>query len=99
MLLWVRTLALETRGTEFEPEHPCKKLGILCVPASAVLGIFARQTWRACWSDGLAKKVGLGPGGMAQWPRVLTSLTEDLGSVPSTNMMVRNHLYLQVWDI
>lgn len=28
-----------------------------------------------------------------------TSLAGDLGSVPSTNMVIHNHLYLQVWDI
>lgn len=38
----------------------------------------------------------MGPGVMAQQFRALTVLTEDLGSIPSTDMVPYNHPYLQL---
>ena len=34
---------------------------------------------------------------MAQWLRASTTLAEDLGSIPSTSIVAKNHLYLQFY--
>lgn len=41
----------------------------------------------------------IGSGKMAQWLRALAALEEDLGLVPSTHMLVFNHLKLQFHGI
>jgi hypothetical protein len=53
----------------------------------------ARETWERRADGRCIEKASRRV--IAQWLRVLTALSEDLGSIPSTDMVAHNHLQLQ----